>query len=337
METVMAPTTVEIDRLLSLLPRLRREVHKAIVGQDDVLEHLLVALLAGGHALLEGVPGLAKTLMVRTLGQALSLDSKRIQFTPDLMPSDILGTEVLEEDHVTGRRAFRFQTGAVFTNLLLADEINRTPPKTQSALLEAMQERSVSHGGVTRPLPQPFFVLATQNPIEQAGTYSLPEAQLDRFLLYLRVAYPTAAEEVEILTATTSGQTPRVQAIFGAEELIGLQSLVRQVHISVALIEHAAALVRATRPAESPVPAVRETVEWGAGPRGGQALVVCAKARALLRGNLAVSLEDIRAVAPPVLRHRVLLNFRAQAERRDVDDIIAAVIAGVDAPRSPFA
>jgi MoxR-like ATPase len=334
---IAVETPHDVDRLLACLPRLRAEVHKTLVGQEEVLEHLLIALLAGGHVLLEGVPGLAKTLMVRTLARALDLDSKRIQFTPDLMPSDIVGTEVLEEDHATGRRAFRFQAGPVFTHLLLADEINRTPPKTQSALLEAMQEREVSHGGVTRALPRPFFVLATQNPIEQAGTYPLPEAQLDRFLLYVRVAYPRAAEEVEILARTTSGEEPRIEPACGGAELLALQALVHQVHVSRALLEYAAALVRATRPAGSAVEAVRDAVEWGAGPRGGQALVAGAKARALLHGRLAVGPGDLQALAPPVLRHRVLLDFRAQAERRDVDAVVAAVLAEVPAPRSPLA
>jgi MoxR-like ATPase len=327
----------QVERLIARLPVLRAEVHKALIGQEEVLEHLLIALLAGGHALLEGVPGLAKTLMVRTLGQALGLESKRIQFTPDLMPSDILGTEVLEEDPATGKRFFRFQPGPAFTHLLLADEINRTPPKTQSALLEVMQEGAVSYGGVTRRLPRPFFVLATQNPIEQAGTYPLPEAQLDRFLLFIRVPYPSAAEEVRILTATTGGQEARIEAACGGEDLLALQTLVRQVHAATGLVEYAAALVRATRPHESPVAAVREAVEWGAGPRGGQALVLCAKARALLQGRFAVGLADLRALAVPVLRHRLVLNFGAQAERRDVDAVIAAVVAGVEAPRSPLA
>jgi MoxR-like ATPase len=335
--TAAAPEEARVGQLLGLLPALRAEVHKALIGQEEVLEHLLIALLAGGHALLEGVPGLAKTLMVRTLGRALGLESKRIQFTPDLMPSDILGTEVLEEDHATGRRFFRFQPGPVFTHLLLADEINRTPPKTQSALLEVMQEGAVSHGGVTESLPRPFFVLATQNPIEQAGTYPLPEAQLDRFLLFVRVAYPSAADEVRILTATTGAQEPRVEAACGGAELLELQALVRQVHAAGALVEHAAALVRATRPAESPVAAVRAAVEWGAGPRGGQALLLCAKARALLHGRFAVDLEDLRALAAPVLRHRLVLNFAAQAEHRDVDAVIAAVLGAVEAPRSPLA
>jgi MoxR-like ATPase len=335
--TAAAPEEARVGQLLGLLPALRAEVHKALIGQEEVLEHLLIALLAGGHALLEGVPGLAKTLMVRTLGRALGLESKRIQFTPDLMPSDILGTEVLEEDHATGRRFFRFQPGPVFTHLLLADEINRTPPKTQAALLEVMQEGAVSHGGVTESLPRPFFVLATQNPIEQAGTYPLPEAQLDRFLLFVRVAYPSAADEVRILTATTGVQEPRVEAACGGAELLELQALVRQVHAAGALVEHAAALVRATRPAESPVAAVRAAVEWGAGPRGGQALLLCAKARALLHGRFAVDLEDLRALAAPVLRHRLVLNFAAQAEHCDVDAVIAAVLAAVEAPRSPLA
>jgi MoxR-like ATPase len=267
------------------------------------------------------------------LALLLGTEFRRIQFTPDLMPSDLVGTTVFNPQTAT----FSLRQGPVFTNILLADEINRTPPKTQSALLEAMQERSVSHAGVTRLLPQPFFVLATQNPIEQAGTYPLPEAQLDRFLLFLRVGYPKPDEEARIITATTSGPTPSVEPVFGGEDLLGLQDLVRQVHISPTLVDYATAVVRATRPVDSPLATVREAVEWGAGPRGGQALVVCAKARALLRGDLAVALTDLRALAPPVLRHRVLLNFRAQAERRDVDEVIAAVLAGIDAPRSPLA
>jgi MoxR-like ATPase len=335
--TVTLTAKHDVDELVGRLPRLRAEVHKVLVGQDEVLEHLLIALLAGGHALLEGVPGLAKTLLVRTLGAALDVDTRRIQFTPDLMPSDILGTEVLEEDAATGRRAFRFQPGPVFTHLLLADEINRTPPKTQAALLEAMQEGAVSHGGVTRPLPRPFFVLATQNPIEQAGTYPLPEAQLDRFLLFVRVAYPSAEEEVRILASTTGAGEPHVEPVLGAAELVTLQGLTRQVHVAGGLVEYAAALVRATRPQDSPIAAVREAVEWGAGPRGGQSLLLCAKARALLQGRFAVSLDDLRALVAPVLRHRLVLNFAAQADHRDADTILAAVLAEVPAPRSPLA
>jgi MoxR-like ATPase len=252
------------------------------------------------------------------------------------MPSDIVGTEVLEEDHGTGRRVFRFNHGPIFANLVLADEINRSPPKTQSALLEAMQEGEVTYGGVTYPLERPFFVLATQNPIEQAGTYPLPEAQLDRFLLYLRVDYPSAAEEIEILRRTTGASPPRVAPVLGAGEVLELQALVRQVHLSAALLDYVGRLVRGTRPAESPVERVRALVEWGAGPRAGQALVLAAKARALLAGRFAVTLEDLRALALPVLRHRVLVSFRGQAERTSADDLAREVVAQVPPPRSPL-
>ena len=328
----MADTLTErdIQQHLDKIKRLRESIARAIVGQGDVVEQLLTGLLAGGHCLLEGVPGLGKTLLVRTLGQALELGFRRIQFTPDLMPSDILGTEILEEDHGTGKRYFKFQQGPLFTNLLLADEVNRTPPKTQAALLEAMQERTVSYGGTTHTLPAPFFVLATQNPLEQAGTYPLPEAQLDRFLLHVRVDYPSEAEEREILAQTTGAATPAVPAVMDAAAVLALQALVREVHVGSDLLTYITRLVRATRPHESAVAQVREWIKWGAGPRAGQSLVLAAKARALLHGRLAATREDVAALAAPVMRHRLLLSFAADAEGKTTDDAIAALLASVD-------
>ncbi len=318
-------TESDIAAGLARLDQLRHAIGTAVVGQAEVVEQLLVGLLAGGHCLIEGVPGLGKTLLVRTLGQALALSFRRVQFTPDLMPSDIIGTEILEEDHGTGKRYFKFQQGPVFTNLLLADELNRTPPKTQAALLEAMQERTVSYGGTTYPLPRPFFVLATQNPIEQAGTYPLPEAQLDRFLLHVHVDYPGADEERAIIVQTTGAATAAVPQVMDAEALLALQALARQVHVGADLLDWITRLVRATRPAHSSVAAVREWVRWGAGPRAGQALVLAGKARALLHGRLAVTQADIEALAGPVLRHRLLLSFAADAEGRSADEVIGAL------------
>jgi MoxR-like ATPase len=314
---------------LERLDALKKAIARAVVGQAEVVEQLLIALLAGGHCLLEGVPGLGKTLLIRSLGQALKLDFHRIQFTPDLMPSDILGTEVLEEDHGTGKRVFKFQPGPVFTHLLLADELNRTPPKTQAALLEAMQERTVSTAGQTFELPKPFFVLATQNPLEQAGTYPLPEAQLDRFLLYIRVDYPSLDEEIAILDLTTgrSGEAP--PAVMEANELIELQALTREVHIEPELTRWIARLVRATRPGSDAPERVNQALRFGAGPRAGQSLVLAAKARALLQGRLAVTREDIRALAKPVLRHRLLLSFAAEAEGRSADWVVEGVLDAV--------
>lgn len=329
-----APTEAEIGALLDQLSRLKAAIAQAIVGQDAVVEQLLIGLLAGGHCLIEGVPGLGKTLLVRTLGQALNLDFRRVQFTPDLMPSDILGSEVLEEDHGTGRRHFRFQPGPVFTNLLLADELNRTPPKTQAALLEAMQEQTVSYAGVTHDLPEPFFVLATQNPVEQAGAYPLPEAQLDRFLLNIRVGYPTAEEERAILTRTTGGDASPVPQVMGSAEVLTLQRWVRQVHVGDGLMAWITDLVRASRPGSDAPAAVRDYVRWGAGPRAGQSLVLASKARALLHGRLAATREDVAALAAPVLRHRLLLSFAAEAERRSADDVVTALLAALPAPAS---
>ena len=325
-------TEQSIQHQLAKLAALREAIARAVVGQRDVVEQLLIGLLAGGHCLLEGVPGLGKTLLVRSLGEALALDFRRIQFTPDLMPSDIVGTELLEEDHGTGKRYFKFQQGPVFTNLLLADELNRTPPKTQSALLEAMQERTISYAGVTHALPKPFFVLATQNPLEQAGTYPLPEAQLDRFLLHIRVDYPDETEERAILAQTTGAAIARIDPVMSGDELLALQALAREVHVSDDLFAWIMRLVRATRPQASDVPAVREWVRWGAGPRAGQSLVLAAKARALLHGRLAATREDIHALAAPVLRHRLLLSFAAEAEQKSSDDVVTALLQALPPP-----
>jgi MoxR-like ATPase len=327
-------TEATLTERLSALAALREAIGRAVVGQHAVVEQLLVGLLAGGHCLLEGVPGLGKTLLIRSLGQALALDFHRIQFTPDLMPSDIIGTEILEEDHGTGRRVFKFQPGPVFTHLLLADELNRTPPKTQAALLEAMQERTVSYAGVTHPLPAPFFVLATQNPLEQAGTYPLPEAQLDRFLLHVRVDYPDEAEEIAIIARTTGRAADTVPQVMDAATLLELQRLTREVHVGDALLAWIARLVRASRPAESTIADVREWVRWGAGPRAGQSLVLAAKARALLHGRLAATRDDVHALAAPVLRHRLLLSFAAEAEQRSTDDVVAVLLRAMPAPEA---
>lgn len=308
---------------------LKGEIKKVIVGQDVVIEEMLVALLAGGHCLLEGVPGLAKTLMVRTLSQALDLSFRRIQFTPDLMPSDIVGTEILEEEHISGKRFFKFNKGPLFANIVLADEINRTPPKTQSALLEAMQEFEVTYAGQTYPLDRPFFILATQNPIEQAGTYPLPEAQLDRFLLYIKIGYPSAEEEVAILTSTTGSKKEEVNAVIGAEEIKYLQGLTRQVSISEELIQYVSELIRATRPDTTMVSFVKEWVRWGAGPRAGQALILTAKARALMHGRYAVLMEDLQTMAYPVLRHRILMNFKADSENVTTDHVTSELLKSV--------
>ncbi|TDH27437.1 MoxR family ATPase [Segetibacter sp. 3557_3] len=322
-----------VQQLLQKLGQLVREIQKVIVGQDEVLEEVIVALLAGGHCLIEGVPGLAKTLMVRTMAQALDLSFRRIQFTPDLMPTDIVGTEVLEEDHSTGKRFFQFNKGPLFGNIILADEINRTPPKTQSALLEAMQEFEVTYGGKTYPLDRPFFILATQNPIEQAGTYPLPEAQLDRFLLYIRIGYPTEQEETAILTNTTANRKTHVGQVLNAGEIQQLQALVRDVTINDDLVIYVSSIIRATRPATSTNAYVKEWVRWGAGPRAGQALILTAKARALLKGRYAVQMEDIQAMARPVLRHRVLMNFKAEAENITSDDVTQTLFKSISRPK----
>ena len=325
----MESSETEVKSLINKLGLLKNEIQKVIVGQDVIIEEMLVALMAGGHCLLEGVPGLAKTLMVRTMSQALHLSFRRIQFTPDLMPTDIVGTEILEEDHVTGKRFFKFNKGPLFANIVLADEINRTPPKTQAALLEAMQEFEVTYGGQTYPLDRPFFILATQNPIEQAGTYPLPEAQLDRFLLYIKIGYPTQEEETRILSSTTGSIKVKVEPIINGDEIQKIQSLVREVSISDDLIEYVSHLIRATRPDNSTVAYIKEWVRWGAGPRAGQALILTAKARALFHGRYAVVMEDLHTMAYPVLRHRVLMNFKADAEDVTSDMVTAELIKEV--------
>jgi MoxR-like ATPase len=310
-------------------------VQRRIVGQEAVLEEVLICMLAGGHALLVGVPGLAKTLLVRTLSEALELDFKRVQFTPDLMPGDITGTEVIEEDRTTGRRAARFIRGPIFTQVLLADEINRTPPKTQAALLEAMQEGRVTAGGEDLLLPRPFFVLATQNPIEQEGTYPLPEAQLDRFMFDVRLEYPSAEEEVEILRSTTGVLDAPIERVLDAERVLTLQRWVREVPVADNVFRYAASLVRATRPADaSATEDVRRWVRWGAGPRAGQSLILGAKARALLAGRFHVTPDDVRRVALPVLRHRVLVNFHAEAEGVSTDQVVARLLEAITPPKS---
>jgi MoxR-like ATPase len=323
-------TEKTLQQLLDKLPRLKQEIQKVIVGQEAVLDEVLVALLAGGHCLLEGVPGLAKTLLVRTLSQALHLSFRRIQFTPDLMPTDIIGTEVLEEDHATGKRFFKFNKGPLFANIILADEINRTPPKTQSALLEAMQEFEVTYAGQTYALDRPFFILATQNPIEQSGTYPLPEAQLDRFLLYVKIGYPSEQEETAILANTTGTHKAQVMPVLDANDILQLQQLVREVTIDADLVNYVSKLVRATRPDTTHVDYIKEWVRWGAGPRAGQALILTAKAFSLLHGRYAVTMSDIAAMAYPVLRHRILMNFRAEAEGIHPDKATAVLLQQIE-------
>jgi MoxR-like ATPase len=315
----------EVADLAAKVGGLKRSMARVIIGQDDVVELLITCLLGGGHALVEGVPGLGKTLLVKSLAQATDMEFRRVQFTPDLMPSDIVGTEILEENHETRQRVFRFQQGPVFTQVLLADEINRAPPKTQSALLEAMQERSVTFAGTTHRLPKPFFVLATQNPIEQAGTYPLPEAQLDRFLLRIDVGYPTEDEEVLMVSRTTHAGLQDAEPAMDVATLLRLQLLVRDIEIGERLLRYATRLVRATRPSESTVPAVKKHIGWGAGPRAGQALVLASKARALMHGRLAVTREDIGAMLLPVLAHRVLRNFEAEADGIAIADVLQSL------------
>ncbi|HZE75375.1 MAG TPA: MoxR family ATPase [Gemmatimonadales bacterium] len=319
----------QLERLVSAVGQLRSQVARRIVGQDEIVEGILTAILAGGHALLIGVPGLAKTLMVQTIAEAMNLSFNRIQFTPDLMPSDITGTDIIEEDLTTGKRAFRFVHGPVFANVVLADEINRTPPKTQAALLQAMQEHQVTAGGTTYHLPDPFFVLATQNPIEQEGTYPLPEAQLDRFMLELRVNYPSRSEEEAIVEQTTGAVRARLEAVFDAESVLAMQALVRRIPVSRGLIRAAVSLARLTRPADPDAPPfIKEYVEWGAGPRASQYLVLGAKARAAMAGRPMADLDDVKAVAPAVLRHRVVTNFAAEAADRASADLVLELLSG---------
>lgn len=316
----------EINAIIEKIQRLKTEVAKVIIGQKSVIHQLIIALIADGHALIEGVPGLAKTLMIRSLSQAMDLDFQRIQFTPDLMPSDIIGTEILVEDVDTNQRRFQFLKGPLFANIILADEINRTPPKTQAALLEAMQEKAVTFGGKTYQLTKPYFILATQNPIEQAGTFRLPEAQLDRFLLYIKIDYPTAEEEYEMLEMTTSPQINAINPVITGAEVLQLQKLVKEVHISPDWLKYINELIRNTRPQMTTKDVIKKWVKWGAGPRAGQALILTAKANALLSGRFAVTQEDINAMINPVLRHRLLPNFQAEAEEINTDKIIDKLV-----------
>jgi MoxR-like ATPase len=316
-----------LDSLPLSIAQLETEIAKVIIGQREVVRQSMIAVACGGHCILRGVPGLAKTLLVKTLAQSLHLRFNRVQFTPDLMPSDITGTDIIEEDRTTGHRESRFIPGPVFANIVLADEINRAPPKTQAALLEAMQERQVTVGGVRYTLEAPFFVLATENPIEQEGTYHLPEAQLDRFLFEIVMDYPDAAEERRIISETTANRSAEVRTVLDGEALLRIQEIVRDVPAASNIIDYAARLVRSTRPGRAEaIPFVNENVRWGAGPRAGQSLILGAKARALFDGRFAVGFDDVRAMAYPVLRHRLLPNFRAEAEGISSEAIIAELL-----------
>ncbi len=329
---------MEPASLIEAAQAMRAQVARRIVGQTEALDEILLAIVAGGHALLVGVPGLAKTMMVRAVSEAMQLDFRRIQFTPDLVPSDITGTELLEEDSATGHRAFRFVRGPIFANIVLADEINRAPPRTQAALLEAMQEYRVTAAGQTMSLPEPFFVLATQNPIEQEGTYPLPEAQLDRFLFDIRVDYPGEDDEIGILRSTTGAAADPLTPVLDALQVRALQKMARDVPASDTVLRYAAQLVRATRPGDVRAPAlVTKYVRWGAGPRAGQALILGAKAHALLNGRVAVSPADVQRVAMPVLRHRVLPNYAAEADGVSSDTIVKDLLARIEPPRGAFA
>jgi MoxR-like ATPase len=332
------PPQVDVNAMIkqvqALSAQLQKEIGKVIVGQQDVIDQLLMALLCKGHAVLVGVPGLAKTLLISTIAKTLSLGFSRIQFTPDLMPSDITGTEVIEEDRGTGKRNLRFVKGPVFANVILADEINRTPPKTQAALLEAMQEHQVTAAGYRHALPQPFFVLATQNPIEQEGTYPLPEAQLDRFMFMIQVDYPSASEELEIVRRTTARHKATVEHVLDAEQVLGIQDLVRDVPVADHVINYTLSLVRATREPKRGMddhrPSfIKQYISWGAGPRASQNLIMAGKARAVLQGRTHVTTADIAAVVHPVLRHRLMVNFNAQADGISPDDVIDRLLDSV--------
>lgn len=324
-----------LDKLIHVRGQLQRELRKVIIGQDEVIEQVLMALFVGGHALITGVPGLAKTLLVKTLASLLDLKFKRIQFTPDLMPSDITGTDVIEEDFTTGRRSLRFIKGPIFANVILADEINRTPPKTQAALLEAMQEYHVTVQGETYELARPFFVLATQNPIELEGTYPLPEAQLDRFMFNIRIDYLNEDDEVRVVSATTALPHQPLEPILSSNDILDIQQLVRQVPAAESVIRYAVQLVTTSRPGAPQAPDfIRRWVQWGAGLRASQYLILGGKARALLDGRYNVSCEDVRTLAYPVLRHRILLNFHAESEQVTVEDIIGRLLQTVPEPRS---
>jgi MoxR-like ATPase len=319
-----------IERFGAVKAKLLHELHKVIIGQDEVIELLLAGMFSRGHCLLVGVPGLAKTLMISTLSRVLKLNFNRIQFTPDLMPADITGTDILEEDQTTGKRAFRFVKGPVFSNIVLADEINRTPPKTQAALLQAMQEYHVTAGGQTYPLELPFFVLATQNPVEQEGTYPLPEAQLDRFMFMVNIGYPTKKEERQIVRATTMDLEAEPEAVLSAADILQIQKVLRKLPVSDHVVDYAVTLARATRPKEPNTPAfINEWLTWGAGPRAAQYLVLAAKARAILDGRLNVSVEDVKRMAKPVLRHRLFTNFNADAEGVGPDQVIEKLLSVV--------
>ena len=327
--------TQRLDNLKSAADRVRAEIGKIVVGQEEVVESLLIGIFSNGHCMLEGVPGLAKTLLVQTLSDCMSLDFARVQFTPDLMPSDITGTEVMQEDKATGERDFRFIEGPIFNNVILADEINRTPPKTQAALLEGMQERQVSVAGERLPLPKPFFVLATQNPIEQEGTYPLPEAQLDRFLLKVFVDYPDREVEKQVYRMTGMPELPTLETVLDEEAILDAQELIRRIPLSELLLDYALNLVRASRPAEADAPDfIKDGVLWGAGPRGGLSMITCAKARAALHGRPEVGVEDIQAVAKPVLRHRIALNYSAEAAGDTPDTIVERLLLAVPVHKS---
>jgi MoxR-like ATPase len=333
--TTAAPGDAEaLEALGAARERIVTELDKVIIGQKGVIDELLIAIFARGHALLVGVPGLAKTLLVSSLARCLSLKFHRIQFTPDLMPSDITGTEIIQDDQATGQRRFKFLPGPVFANIVLADEINRTPPKTQAALLEAMQERAVSVGGVDYHLAEPFFVLATQNPLEQEGTYPLPEAQLDRFLLNIRVDYPSAEEELAIMRLTTGPSPAEPKAILSGEEMLALQALVRRIAVAEHVFNYAREVVRASRPTDATAPDfVKRYVSWGAGPRASLGLILAGKARAALHGKPLVTVDDVEAVAAPILRHRIILNFEAQSENLTTDDLVKRLLRGEGAVR----
>ncbi len=323
-----------VERCAAAFNQIKQELEKVIVGQKEVIEQVLVAMLARGHALLEGVPGLAKTLLISSVADALHMTFKRIQFTPDLMPSDITGTEIIQEDLQTKQRAYKFLAGPLFANMVLADEINRTPPKTQAAMLEAMQERQVSAGGSIHKLPAPFFVLATQNPLEQEGTYPLPEAQLDRFLLYIKVGYPTGAEEWEVARRVTTGQMGKISSVVSGDDIVQFQQLVNRVPVSDQVLGYAWALVRASRPGTPEAPdVVNKWASWGAGPRGVLTLVSCAKARAILHGRYHATTGDVQAVAKAALRHRVAVNYAAQANDVTSEKLIEMLMQAVPADR----
>jgi MoxR-like ATPase len=324
-----------LDKLVAARENILREIRKAIIGQDEVVEQVLISLFVGGHSIITGVPGLAKTLLVRTIANVLDLSFKRIQFTPDLMPADITGTEIIEEDRATGKRDLEFIHGPIFANIILADEINRTPPKTQAALLEAMQEGNVTVQGETYPLPKPFFVLATQNPIEMEGTYPLPEAQLDRFMFNVRIGYLPEEDEVEVVKMTTSPQDLKFERLMSAAEIIAFQRLVRKVPAADSVTRYAVNLVSTSRPGtERATEFVNRWVTWGGSLRASQFLILAGKARAILHGRYNVSCEDIRALAQPVLRHRILLNFQAESEKVDSDQVINRLIETVPEPKS---